>query len=498
MAIKLYQSANQELNSDTVGMGLESMEIWKHQNYLLSGYHVTAADMFFFTELLPFQLIPQILTNYDPLTLKLVSYVIFALAVLVLALIVFFVSGSHISALVFAALVANLPAQGYWALAMPTTHNATIFFGGLILLLLLIVNRKQERLSTNGEKRKKKAAPAMVPWPYFAVLGILVFLTVFSDTIVVVWFLIPFVLAYMLFYGMKNRATNLAIALMAVLSIIAYVIKTYLISAWIDLGSGTRSLSDIVAVNLPLFFAIQAQFLNEALYKAISGAGALASADFLSIAVFAAVLLYAGKEALKDRQNVFFYSVLLISIAVMFMAFMVSGYARDLGGARYLTFTALAVILFVSVSYNHKDRLFGALILVFLALSALACFTYVSTVHLQPNAQEYGLIDYLGSKGLNYGYSTYFSSNVVTYLSGEDVTVRSVRFYPDHIQPDWLLSCDRWYEYDPDQAFILMENGTLDEGSRSIPDSLGNKLNFSETLYYQKYDIYPFTTLKPQ
>jgi glutathionyl-hydroquinone reductase len=62
MAVKLYLSANQELSSDTVGMGLESMEIWKHQNYLLTGYHVTAADTFFFTELVPFQLVPQILT----------------------------------------------------------------------------------------------------------------------------------------------------------------------------------------------------------------------------------------------------------------------------------------------------------------------------------------------------------------------------------------------------------------------------------------------------
>ncbi len=496
MAIKLYQSANQELNSDTVGMGLESMEIWKHQNYLLSGYHVTAADTFFFTELLPFQLVPQILTNYNPLTLKLVSFVIFILVVLVLAIIVFFVTGSRISALVFAALAANLPAEGYWALAMPTTHNATILFGGLILLLLLVLGRNQERLETKVEKHKKKVTPANMPWQYIVAIAILVFMAVFSDTIIIVWFLIPYVLAYVLLFKAKSKASNLAIGLMAVLSVIAYVIKTYLISTWIDLGSGTRILSDIISVNLPLFFKIIAQFLNQAFYKLISGTAGIGPSDYLSAAIFAALLLYAVRNAMSDRKNWFIYSVLLFSIGAMFAAFMVSGYARDMGGARYLTFTALAVLMIISITYNHKDRLFGALILVFLGLSALACFAYVSTTIFQPNAQEYGLIDYLQGQGLNYGYSTYFDSNVVTYLSGEDVTVRSVLFYPDHMQPNGLLSCDRWYEHDPNKAFILLPNGTLDEGSRKVLYSLGSKLNFSETLHYQKYDIYPFISPK--
>jgi hypothetical protein len=81
---KVFISMNLRLDSDSVGMGLMSMEIGKHNNYLLSGYHLLSTDSLVFTELVPFQLIPQILTNYNPFTLKIVVFFIFVLSVLAL------------------------------------------------------------------------------------------------------------------------------------------------------------------------------------------------------------------------------------------------------------------------------------------------------------------------------------------------------------------------------------------------------------------------------
>lgn len=492
-ATKLYLSVNLGLTSDSVGAGLESMEIWKHGNYLLTGYHVTAADTFFFTELIPFQLIPQILTNYNPLTLKLVSFVIFALAVLVLSYIVYLVSGDRTPALLFAALAANIPLEGYADFAMPTTHNATIVFGGLIIILLFYLNRRSEAQKEKAGKHKKKhAEKAIIPWLYLVGAVVLAFLAAFSDTIVLAWFLAPYILAYLLFYKEKSRASNLAIAGITIVSVLAYVIKTYFVHDWVRQLLGTRSASDILSVNVPTFFKALALFLNQGLSRAMDGLRALSFLDILYLLIFTAIVLYALRNAVSDRKKWFFYSFLLLSGIIMFASFMVSDYARDMGGARYLTFTALTVLMLIAVSYRKGDKIYGALALCLLLLSAIYACTYVSTLASTPNAQEYGLIAFLESNGLSYGYGTYWDSNVITYLSGENVSVRTAHFYTDGVVPDWWLSCDRWYEDTPNKAFIIVDNGNMDDNARGVIASLTKKLNASPALHYKQYDIYPY------
>lgn len=109
LASKLFISIYFRLDSDSVGMGLMSMEIGKHNNYLLSGYHLLSSDSLVFTELIPFHLIPQILTNYNPLSLKIITFLIFVLSIIILAYLVYFVSGNIFHALLFGALAANIP-----------------------------------------------------------------------------------------------------------------------------------------------------------------------------------------------------------------------------------------------------------------------------------------------------------------------------------------------------------------------------------------------------
>ncbi|WP_424358716.1 hypothetical protein [Methanocella sp. MCL-LM] len=499
LAVKLYQSVNMWLNSDTVGMGMLSMEIWKHHNYLLTGYHVTAADTFFFTEL-PLQLIPQILTNYDPLALKLVTFGIFILGVAVLSAVIYLVSRQLNAALVFAALAANIPPAGYWAFAQPTTHNATIVFGGIILLLLLYINRigKAEATPQPTARRKKAQAPqpAEMPWPYLACLAAVAFFTAFSDTIVLAWIVVPYVLAYLLVYREKTRASNVAIVSVVAVSALAYVIKMYLVADWLKRPLGINPLSQIIA-NLPMFFEAMGSFLLKGLSEAGNWPGIAGLAGLVSTLGLLAVLGYAGWTLVQRKGDRLLPAVLLASVAMMFGYFLLSDYVFDLGAARYITFTALAIVMLVALFYPENEKLFGGLVLALLVLSAAGNVIFVSTSNFTPNAQEHALIQYLVDNGQTHGYSTYENSNVITYLSGEKVTVRCVTFATNGIEPNRLLSCERWYQVTPSQGFLLLDNTTLNADSRFIIDTLTSGINASLTKN-QNYLIYSYNLTEDQ
>ena len=492
LATKLYFSVQLDFNSDMAGEGLQAMEIWKHNNYLLSGYYLPADDTFIFTELLPFQLIPQILTNYDPLTLKVVSFIVFGLAIASLSYVVFIVSGETVNALLFAALAVNLSPAGYDFFAIPTTHIATIVFLGAMFILLLHMGKMDEALREKAGKRKKKRAiPANIKWPLVMAIGALALLSALSDTIIFIWFIIPFVLAYLLFYRQKTPGLNIAVASMASASVLAYVFKTNFVREWVSQSFVNLDTSRILSVTLPLSFKSLAVFLDTGLYRALDG-HALWILEAASIITLIALVLYALKNAIDDKKRRFFYGVLLLSGAIMFASFLAMGLVKDMSQARYFTFTALTVFMLVAVSYRKDNRIYGALALVFLLLAAAYGLSYArADWGHQPNAQDLGLIVFLKENNLTYGYGSYFVSNTLTYLSGEDVTIRPVLFYRDGLKPNVWLECERWYWSVPEKAFILVDNSTIDDNSRQVIRSLTKSLNASEPLHYGKYDIYP-------
>ena len=63
---KFLISINRSLNSDEVGPGIVSLEIWKHGDYFLNQFSFPTADPNIFSDILPFHLIPQIISNFDP------------------------------------------------------------------------------------------------------------------------------------------------------------------------------------------------------------------------------------------------------------------------------------------------------------------------------------------------------------------------------------------------------------------------------------------------
>ena len=64
---KLLISLNRSLDSDSVIAGIVSREIWVHKNLLLSQFYLPSSTPHIFSDILPFHLLPQIISNFDPI-----------------------------------------------------------------------------------------------------------------------------------------------------------------------------------------------------------------------------------------------------------------------------------------------------------------------------------------------------------------------------------------------------------------------------------------------
>jgi len=485
------------LDSDSVGMGVMAMEIGNHGNIFLSGCHLLSSDSLVFTELIPFQLVPQILTGYSPVALRMVTFIIFVLSVAVFSLILYFVSNRTFPALLFAALAANIPPEGYHWLAFPTSHNATILAGAGILLILLWLKRTSERgpEPVGKNRRKKTEVGSDIPWPYLLVISLMGFFTVFSDTIILFWLFIPFILAYIVFAERRTHVMNLAVGILAMVSALAYMLKTFFMPTWLAANYAVNSIHEILFRNVALFFRAFAEFISSGLFFLLDGreTGPL---EILSVLLGAAVIIVLVRNAWQDwgkenPERKFLGAVILISLLVMFASFLISGYAYDINTARYLTFPALILLVGLALFSPEHDTIFIILVIGLLLVASVTGFVFISHMDRNPNEREYSLISYLEAQDLAFGYGTYWDANVITYLSGERVIIRSTYFLPDTIRPFLLNSCDGYYESRPERFFLINDTTLVSESAQKNLPSLLKTANVTDVLHYLNYDIYP-------
>jgi hypothetical protein len=354
-----------------------------------------------------------------------------------------------------------------------------------------------EQMESNKKTKKKKMLETdTMPWSYSLALVTLVFLSVFSDTIILVWVLVPYSIAYLLFFRSANRHMDALVASVAITAVIAYILKSYFMPGWIRANYAINSIPDMIFVNIPLFFKALLLFLNQGLSALMGGAASIGPVEVLSAVLFVGVIFFCVKCVWYSRHNNapqkrLFYAVLLISVLMMVVSFLVSGYVYDIAGARYLTFTAIALLMLVAVSCPVTEKICVFFVLSLLVVSAIAGSIYVSTINTSPNEREYDLIGYLKGQNLTYGYGTYWDSNIITYLSGETVTIRSTYILPDDLMPDLLNSCDRWFASRPDRFFLIYDTTRpMDEAQKNFP-LLVQSANTSRVLHYRNYEVFP-------
>jgi hypothetical protein len=333
-------------------------------------------------------------------------------------------------------------------------------------------------------------------WPYFLALVTLVFLSVFSDTIIIVWVLVPVILAYLFFYPRKTGLMNSVILNIIATSFIAYILKTYVIHDWIRTSREMNSIPDIFFVNIPLFFKAQFLFLNQGFSSLMGRGTAFGPVEIVSLILFTGVILCCVRNGWYNRdsnsqEKKLLYTVLLLSVLAMAGSFLVSGYAEGVAAARYLTFTALVLLMLVALSFPVTEKICAIFVLSLLVISAIAGGVFISTMG-PPNEREYNLITYLKDQNLTYGYGTYWNSNIITYLSGETVTIRSTYFLTDDLRQNTLNSCDRWFTVRPERAFLIYDTTRVSDDAQKNFPLLVKPGNTSEIRHYQNYDIFPF------
>ena len=415
---------NRSLNSDDVDAGMVSLEIWKHKDYLLSQYYFPAADPNIFSDILPFHLIPQIISNFDPYAIRIMTFVIFLLMIFIFSYLIFKVSGNAINGLIFAALLANLWSGSFWFFSMPTAHNATLFFTG-IFLLLFFFNRNFEINVTS-------------------ILSIfLLDLIVFSDSIIVAWFVIPFTAIYILLFNDKNFKSNLLILLINLTTFLTYVIKTYLIINFVVDPIYLKDFWTIFNVNIPLYIKGLLYLLNDNTYSIYETPNL---SNYIIIFSIIILLYFSNKNMLitQNMQSKRIYLFFIISAIIIFLGYVCTNLSIDFMTTRYLTLTSLSIYALISLSYN-KRYIYILLIFLILFSSAISNYVFIKNLDYQPNKPELELIEYLKGNGLNYGVGDYWDSNIITYLSKEQVIIRPITIYDGAILPRRWLSSERWF-----------------------------------------------------
>lgn len=456
---KLYISLNLDLNSDTVGPGIVLMEMFKHGNYGLSGYYFPVLDPYLYTEILPFHAAAQLVSGYNPAALMLTSYLLFLAILVVYASIALYVSRDVTKMLIFIALVATIDPASYFYYASPAMHNATILYAGIFLLMFLAIRGNN--------------------WKFMALATIASGIIVYSDSIFLAYFVVPSAVCFLLF-GRKSLASLLYYSVFLAVSIGALLIK-YLLP-WFALSHADLALLSIddLGPRLGLFAWRLAELLGIAFGSQIpanspSLFGYLVILLFIGLAV--AFAFYArGQKSPESRYLMVSFAVsALIFSPVLILTNM------PLYDAHYLTFVVLGFLLLLSVVLK-SDRLTLSLITVLVVACLLANLLYVLSLDHRPNAEEYDLIEVLESNNLTYGYANYWDANVITYLSGETVTVRSIRydFESDEYVPHRWLSCEQWYQPRPGDFFLVSSTATY-----PLPHVLVLPYDVSPDRYYQ-------------
>jgi len=448
------------LDSDCVNPGMICIDIWKNNNYLLNSYYFPANDPFWFSDILPFHLIPQIISNFDPLALKVVCYIIFLLIILVFAILIYNISNSRIAALTFAALFINIIPTSFAYYEYPACHNATLFFTGLLMLALI------------NKKYKLNAK--------FIACILLIDLMVFSDSIFIAWFVIPFVVYYLVFYQEKTTESNIFLILLIASSVFTYVYKSFFISTLLSTPISIENMKTALGTNIPLY---------------LSGLSYISTGEpynFALYLIFLILLSYASISMIKSKKLLPIFVYFLVATLVISMGYIFTSISVDMSTTRYMIFILLSIYVIIALSNKWNNNAYAVLIFILLISSAISNYYFID-LGFQANKDELDLIEYLKDNNLKYGYGDYWDSNIITYLSRGDIEVLSSFVNYDDIEPYLWLSCKQWYDnrknMNDDYFILVSKNVSLLKGD---VDTYTKQISPKKILYFKNYIIYVF------
>ncbi|CAJ35162.1 hypothetical protein [Methanocella arvoryzae] len=492
----LLASLNLELDSDTVVPGLVAMEIVKYGNF---GFTYPVDDPYLFTDIFTFHFLPQVLSGFDPTVLRLTAFFVFLLVVSVFTYMIYRFSNLT-SALIFAALFTNIQPGASYLFLSPEYHVGSLLFAGLFILLF--------------------HTEAIQKLPFYAVaaLAFVVGLIVLSDSIILAFFIVPYI-GYCIYYFWTKRAevptegskkqrvaeaesrekevskiTNVLVVL-GISTVAAYVLKmNNFFMDGLRVFLITTKTGDVGGIGERLTLLVESLLLllNHNLLSLLN-----TGINLYDIAIGAIFLMAAAYSLVRRNPKAnYLYWMFMLSAGFTFVAFTFTTLG-DGGSARFLLFVAVGVFATIALAYrpetpglNVNTMLLAAVIILILATIASNIGT-IAGYDYQPNKEDYELIDYLKNNSMTYGYTDFNRANKLIYLSKQEVLYPKVKIVDDQFFVEGMLMTQRWYDVVNEQHrlhVLVGENDPLYIDAQKVIRA--GVLN--NTHYYQNYTIYEY------
>lgn len=154
----------------------------------------------------------------------------------------------------------------------------------------------------------------------------------------------------------------------------------------------------------------------------------------------------------------------------------------------------IMMILVCNVMMWRFFSTFMKLVLSFCLLLAIGLsWQYVSPKEWRGLVDErIAFVEELKSKGLHFGYASYWDSHIYTVFSDSEVDIRPIIISKEGIKLEHWLSNDRWYQKDSTdgKVFFITDKHNIEAFNEGIKAS--NMPDFIEQFNYGKYTIFIF------
>jgi hypothetical protein len=405
-------------------------------NYLLNNWYLPT-NSYLFTDF-PIYLILGLLFNMNPLTVKISAFTIYCLSILPLCATIANVFGKRAATLCAASFLCA-PLFISKMLVHPYIRTSTI--GISFLCLYLITSHINETEKHIGPLR-------------LMTIFVLSALSVFSDPYFISSFTVPFIGAYLAFKMLGSRTLDLKTTVPLLLSLaVSAVAGLYLQKVvWATGLNLSRVPADFIAPSevlphLRLFFLSMSEILNigidaenlmspDSLFKLIN----------LALLVFVTIGTVKTIRHEKSQATRLLILYLLFSGVLLCAAYLFKSKPLNLTSARYIipVIYIYGALFSIVVTGNLLRARWLKAILILFVISA--SFNIYIGFRFQADQSHMALVKTLRGNKLQYGYSDYWDSNIVTLLSNNEIRVRPVNYSKYKLTPHYWANNQDWYK----------------------------------------------------
>lgn len=216
------------------------------------------------------------------------------------------------------------------------------------------------------------------------------------------------------------------------------------------------------------------------------------------------LMIYSFNISLKSSQKSIqfistFVLALLFCTLFIYITTTVPNMDEYLASSRYLIVPILfSLLIFIATIFNDQfgiaKRTISLIVIFIFITSAPIAFLNVNLPFVEKSSsqKQYNLIDFLESKNLYYGYSTFWNAGKLTVFSKNKIRIRQITLTDGMPRPYRWLSSDRWYAKSGwiGECFLLLTK----EESKKINLNLLKEMNIDiiKTFEYDGWIIYVF------